>query len=77
MKPTRAGTKFKTQDRLARHAELMAGLEAQGMPRNKASAEALRQLENPEEVTRCPDCGAKTTDDGYSIDERACFYCQP
>jgi hypothetical protein len=33
---------------LRRHAELMAALEAKGMPRKEASSEAMRQLEREE-----------------------------
>lgn len=25
---------------------------------------------------RCHDCGAFTDGDGYSVDDRACFYCR-
>lgn len=48
MKATRAGTKMKIQSTLARHAEIMAALEADGWTREAASQEAMRQIKEDE-----------------------------
>ncbi len=42
MKTTRAGTKMRTQTIVARHADLMAKYQAQGMDRNTASRKAFQ-----------------------------------
>lgn len=44
--------------------------------------ETMRQIERDRMVEdgmdpdQCPNCGAWVDEDGYSIDERCCFYCR-
>ena len=43
------------------------------MKKPKKKKEHLKELE---EKKYCDNCEAQVSDDGYSIDEKACFYCK-